>query len=187
MESNTSNVIFKITAIAAAVSLIGWIVCSALKPKVTDTKIINDYFLSTLKMNKICERLSGGFVFLLIFLIAAVLVMYFGETLDLPRLFMSGIILVICGLIFFCIPLAYMFPLIFHKPEIQTVTVTDTYAEYRGAKFKSMHYGVVLSNGTRHALEYDEYAAAKAGDQYYAVMCGDLNIGIYKTSDHTVS
>ena len=112
METNTSSVIFKITGIATAASLIGWIACSALKPKVIDTKLINDYFLSTLKLNKICERLSGGFVFLFIFLLAAVLAMCFADFLDFPRLFFGGITVMICGVIIFFIPLAYTFPLI---------------------------------------------------------------------------
>ena len=119
--------------------------------------------------------------------LAAVIAMFFADYLDFSKLFKAGVILIMFGLIFFIMMLYYTFPIIINKPEVKTVTVTDTYSEYRGSKFKTMHYGVKLSNGTKHALSYDEYVAAKAGDEYYAVMCGELNIGIYKTSGHTFS
>ena len=186
MESNTNNVLFKITGISTAVSLICWLVFNFLKQNFLDTKVLNDDFLSALRMNKICERLSGGFLFLFIFLLGAVIAMFISDYFDLSRLSVVGVILISFGLIIFIMVLYYTFPLIFNKPEVQTVTVTDKYAEYRGSKVKSWHYGVKLSNGTKHALDYDDYVSAKEGDQYYAVMCGELNIEIYKTSEYTL-
>ena len=186
MESNTGNVLFRITGISTIVSLICWLIFSFLKPRLSDTKVLSDYFLSTLKLYKICERLSGAFLYLFIFLLGAVIALFLADYFELPKLPAAGVICIILGIVFFIMILSYTLPVIINKPEVQTVTVTDTYAEYRGAKFKSWHYGVCLSNGTKHVLPYEEYAAAQAGDQYYAVMCGHLNIGIYKTSDYTV-
>ena len=53
MESDKQNLIFKITGISTAVSLICWLVFSFLKPTVLETKVLSEDFLSTLKMSKI--------------------------------------------------------------------------------------------------------------------------------------